>query len=106
MNNAEIIQTLCVLAALGLLYFLPKKLSQRRRFYVGAGLLALGCIGIGAALALGDTPMFQNETLAFAWVGMSAGAVMLGIILLVPVVFEHFAAGRRSRGRRERWPSR
>ncbi|ODP36418.1 hypothetical protein BFL28_05285 [Sphingomonas turrisvirgatae] len=86
----------------GLLLF-PKWMSFRRRAIAGAILFPVGWAGASGGLALGDRPFMQSEAVAFTWMGISVLAIVLGITLLVPVVFEWIRKRRAPRRTTERW---
>ena len=97
MDTEETLRTGCVVVLLGLLYYLPKRFSQRQRVYSGIALFFSGWAGIFSGLALDDAPFLQDEAVAYGWMGISAVAIVLGITLLMPVAFERLRAWRPRR---------
>lgn len=89
---------------IAVLLLFPKWLSFRRRAIAGAILFPIGWLGILGGLALGDRPFMQSEAVAFTWMGISALAIVLAIILLVPLFFEWLMRRRKPRRTTERWP--
>lgn len=85
------------------LLLLPRWFSFRRRAVAGAILFSLDWAGIFGGLAVGDQSFMQSETVAFAWMGISALAVVLAITLLVPVFFKWLRKRRKPRRMTERW---
>lgn len=85
------------------LLLFPRWFSLRGRAIAGAILLFLGWAGIFVGLAVGDRPLMKTEAVAFAWMGISAFAIVLAITLLVPVFFEWLRKRRKPRRTRERW---
>lgn len=81
----------------------PRWFSFRGRAIAGAILLFLGWAAVFGGLAVGDRPFMQSEAVAFAWVGISAFAIVLAITLLVPVFFEWLRKRRKPRRTQERW---
>ncbi len=84
------------------LLLLPRWFSLRHRAIAGAILFILGWAGICGGVALGERPFMQSETAAFAWMGISALAILLAITLLVPVFFEWLTKRRKPRRTTER----
>jgi hypothetical protein len=48
----------------------------------------------------------QSEVVAYAWMGIFAAAVVLGITLFVRAAFEWIRTHRPRRQKREKWPNR
>ena len=102
MNDLGIVAGVAVV--ISLILYIPRKLSRRTRTIAGVVLFIAGWAGALIGLILGDEPWLHNETVAFTWMGISAAAILLGIVMF-PSVFEWWRAYRPRRQRREKWPN-
>jgi MFS family permease len=106
MTSYDVLEAVALFVTVGLMLYLPRRFSRRRRVIAGVAFFVFGLAGIFLGLALDDQPFLQNERVAFAWMGSCSAATVLSIVLLVPAAFEWFRAIRPRRKRRERWPAR
>jgi hypothetical protein len=99
-ETGEWLATAVLIAAL---LGLPRWFSFRNRAIAGAVLFPLGWAGMIGGVALGDRPFMQSEILVWAWMGASAVAIVLSVVLLVPVFFEWCRKRRKPRHVSETW---
>lgn len=88
MDENEVLEWVGAAVLIAAFFLFPKWFSFRQRAITGAVLFTLGWMGIFAGLSLSDRPFMQSEAAAFAWVGISALAIVIAITLLVPLLFE------------------
>ena len=89
---------------IGLILYLPGRFSRRTRTIAGLALFVGGWVGVLTGLTLGERPWLQDEAVAYTWMAISGGAILLGIVTF-PSVFEWWRAYRPRRRRREKWPN-
>ena len=90
---------------IGLVLYLPRKISRRRRLLSGLIVSAVGWGGILLGVALSDRIM-QTELAAYAWMGTFTVVIVLGIVLFVPAAFEWLIGLWPRRQRHEKSPNR
>ena len=88
MDWGEIGEWLGAAVVIAAIIIFPRLVSFRHRAITGAVLFPLGWVGVFGGLALDDRPFMQSGAVPYIWIGSSALAILLGIVLLVPVLFE------------------
>ena len=96
----------CAALLLAAMFYLPRKVRGRQRLRLGGVLFVVGWAGIIMALRRSHLPVFQSERLAYAWMGLSAAAVVVAILFLVTATFDWLGPTRPRHQRRQFPPFR
>jgi hypothetical protein len=82
-------------------FYVRRRISGRKRLWLGVVLLVIGWAGILLGLRLSDLPIFQSEVFAYAWMGLFAAAVVLAILFIVTASFDWLGLTRPHHQRRQ-----